>query len=148
MSKLNKLFGNKFSHALAIVISALMLFAGCSWMKPNLQSPKLLPEVNFASVSKTCTTPDEVFDVPPSQINPAPYRLATFKNCLGRAHMFVVLWPGENNEINEQFARLMGLHFKESYSFDNKVAVTHTEWGPFASDDNRTWMLVYELKHR
>jgi len=147
MKKFSKLFGNKFSHAIAIIASALMLFAGCSWIKPNLKSPKLLPEISFTSLSKGCPEPVEVFNVPPSNLNPAPYRVARFENCLERPNIFIVLWPGENSEINAHFARLLGLHYKESYSFQRRVPVTHEEWGPLASDDGKTWMIVYQLNH-
>ena len=147
MSKFNLFLNSRITHAFTVAVGAVMLFAGCSFIKPNLQSPKLLPDVNFSSVSEQCTTPSNVYDFPPSKLNPAPYRIAKFDVCLGRSNVFIVLWPGELNEINEQFARLLGLHFKESYSFERRVEVSHEEWGPFSSSDGKTWLIVFQLIH-
>ncbi len=145
MNRLKTFLDSTVMQGVAVVASAMMLFAGCSLIKPNVQSPRLLPEVNFITVSQDCTVPEDVFNIPPSRLNPAPYRLAKFDSCLGRTNVYIVLWPGEGNDINVQFARLLGLHFKESYSFENRVAVTHQEWGPFSSPDGNTWMLVFQL---
>lgn len=148
MNKIKRLFNLSGAFQLiALVCAGFMLFAGCSMMRPNLRSPELLPDVSFVSVTESCTTPSRVYNVPPGRLNPAPIRVAFFDECLGRSNVFLVLWPGEGSEINVQFSRLLGLHFKENYSFERRVVVTHEEWGPFVSDDGNLWFLVFHLKH-
>ena len=122
-----------------------MVATGCSFLRPNLNASQPPPEITYNSVQGSCSTPDEVHRVPPSPINPAPYLVLYFESCLSRDNIVVVAWPGENSDINTQFAHLLGLHFEDALSFRKHVGHTYTRVGPLSDTDGTAWMLVYHL---
>ena len=122
-----------------------ILLAGCSLLRPNLRASAPPPEISYNSVTSNCATPDEVHRVPPSSLNPAPYLVLYFDQCLSRERIAVIVWPGESSDINVQFAHLLGLHFEESLSYRHRVGYRHINTGPLPDDDGTSWMIVYHI---
>ena len=140
-----KRFRETFASLALVIISVVMTLAGCSMLRPNLNATAPPPPIAYSAIVSNCSVPAETHQVPPSPLNPAPYIVMFFENCLERDKVIVILWPGENTDLNRQFGHLLGLHFKEALSFREMQGYSYERVGPISDDDETSWMLVYHL---
>ena len=140
-----KRYRESFASLMLVVIIVVMTLAGCSMLRPNLNATSPPPPITYSAIVNNCSVPTESHQVPPSPLNPAPYIVIFFESCLERDKVVVILWPGENTDLNQQFGHLLGLHFKETLSFRELQGYTYERVGPIPDDDDASWMLVYHL---
>jgi hypothetical protein len=141
MRKYRETFGN----VALITLSVTLMLAGCSMLRPNLNASPPPPSITYSAIENGCPTPDEAHPVAPTSLNPAPYMVVYYEQCLSRKDVVVVVWPGEASNLNVQFGHLLGIHYQDTLSFRRSVGHTYERFGPFSNDDGTSWILVYHI---
>ena len=132
----------------AVVIIALILitfFGGC-----QETSPKIDPHAHITAenVLSTCKEPAEFYPI--SRFGfPIEALVARHQNCLGIDDMFIVMWPGENNEKHRTAVKLLLLMYVEFQNTnDTTVAMTSDfiKFDQIESGEKKSHIAIYSLK--
>jgi len=136
------------------------LTIGCACTSPTTKTAE--PAVKALSpqeVVDECTTPHEVYQVPPSILVGTPVLVVRHADCMGQPSLVVAIWPGANDKLHtlyigaviEKYAmylKLNGEYFDAEHVATSQITSIGGQTGPKSDlDAVPTFAAVFRLNH-
>ena len=74
---------------------------------PDANIPQIPVQLIPQDVVDKCTTPHEVYGLPPQPIPGIPVMLIRHAECLGHTNIVVAIWPGDKSKVNLLYVEML-----------------------------------------